>query len=209
MTDSLWSVHVIMPGPSCGHRAHQKVIDEKDVLPYVQPAGACHCFLQFLVLSSSIEASGPCPGPHIGNYYSTYSDDLSPLSSFRSLPANLFALTQPNGDVILHYGGGEEADFDVIGMVIGTCLEVPSGFPKSVPALPDMMLVLIDIIVDLVFHISVDGSSWVPSMSRSFRPPSKRVRSSTTFWLCLPRTSSLSQYSSRDQPDAFVRRQQS
>jgi hypothetical protein len=59
-----------------------------------------------------------------------YSEDITPLHDFKSLPENLFAVSEPNGDILLQYADGEEAQFDVIGMVIGSCLEVPPGFPK-------------------------------------------------------------------------------
>ena len=77
-----------------------------------------------------IEMLAFCAAPRIGSYYLAYSDDLTPLQNFKSLPADLFAMPQSNGDIGLHYLNGEEAQFDVIGMVISSCLEAPPGFPK-------------------------------------------------------------------------------
>lgn len=70
--------------------------------------------------------------PHIGHYYSVYAEELNALHEFKSLPENLFAVPQGNGDIFLCYADGQEAEFDVIGMVIALCLEPPAGFPKYV-----------------------------------------------------------------------------
>jgi len=72
-----------------------------------------------------------CTADHIGSLYSVYSSELCPLSEFKSLPDNLFPITQPNGDIGLYSSDGQESSFDVIGMIISSCLDPPSGFPKS------------------------------------------------------------------------------
>lgn len=59
-----------------------------------------------------------------------YSEELCPLANFQTIPDNLIASPLPNGDIILRYTEGEEATFDIIGVVIGSCLEVPPGFSK-------------------------------------------------------------------------------
>jgi len=56
-----------------------------------------------------------------------------PLADFKALPENLYAIPQPNGDVFLRYSSGEEAEFDVIGIVVAKCLDAPPGFSKYVP----------------------------------------------------------------------------
>ena len=68
--------------------------------------------------------------PDIRHYYSLYSEGITPLAKFKSLPEDLFAVAQSNDDIFLQYSNGEEAQFDVIGMIIGSCLEVPPGFSK-------------------------------------------------------------------------------
>ena len=72
----------------------------------------------------------PRSAPHVTECYASQSEDFVPLSNFKTLPKDLFAVPQPNGDIFLRYSNGQEAQFDVIGMVIGLCLEVPPGFPK-------------------------------------------------------------------------------
>lgn len=67
---------------------------------------------------------------HINLCYSKYKDDLVPLADFKKLPEDLFAVPEPNGDIFLRYSSGEEAQFDVIGVVVGKCLEPPPGYSK-------------------------------------------------------------------------------
>lgn len=74
-----------------------------------------------------------CAADHIGSLYSVYSNELCPLADFKSLPDDLFAVAQPNGDISLYCSNGQESSFDVIGMIISSCLDPPPGFPKSVP----------------------------------------------------------------------------
>lgn len=78
-----------------------------------------------------------CQGPtdlfaaaHIGPYYSAYSQEIVPLCDFKSLPDDLSAVPQANGDIVLRYSNGQEATFDVIGVIIGSCLEAPTAFAK-------------------------------------------------------------------------------
>jgi hypothetical protein len=72
------------------------------------------------------------PALDIGSHYSTLSDDLSPLARFTVVPNDLLPVPQPNGDIHLCYPDMQEATFDIIGVIIGSCLEAPLGFPKSV-----------------------------------------------------------------------------
>ena len=113
-----------MPGPIRTPHAERMVIEEKDVLPYVKKAG------QFPMPLSNTNAHPSYAASDIGQYYSIYSDELISLANFNPLPESLSAVPQPNGDIFLRYSNGEEAHFDVIGMVVGSCLEVPPGFSK-------------------------------------------------------------------------------
>jgi len=73
-----------------------------------------------------------CAADHISSLYSVYSNELCPLADFKSLPDDLFAVAQPNGDIGLYCSDGQESLFDVIGMIISSCLDPPPGFPKLV-----------------------------------------------------------------------------
>lgn len=61
-----------------------------------------------------------------------YSQDLRPLSDFTSVPDDLKAVLQSNGDIALRLPDGQEPLFDVIAVIIGSCLEAPPGFSKYV-----------------------------------------------------------------------------
>lgn len=65
----------------------------------------------------------------IASCYTTYEEDISPLANFTNME-DLVTVTMPNGDVILRNAQGIEASFDVIGVVVSSCLEAPSRFPK-------------------------------------------------------------------------------
>ena len=81
--------------PLRGHRSHSKNINEADILRYARTAGA------FSVVVLMLYESLHFTGPHIGPYYSQYSDDLRPLSNFTSVPEDLIAVSQTNGDIAL------------------------------------------------------------------------------------------------------------
>ncbi|KAF9779572.1 hypothetical protein BJ322DRAFT_1113370 [Thelephora terrestris] len=92
-------------------RSQRKTVDDGDVVPYLAATGA-----------------------DIGRCYATYVDELRPLSDFDGGPVGLTAATLSNGDVVLETSDHQEASFDVIGVVVGSCLEAPPGFSKT--ALP-------------------------------------------------------------------------
>ena len=105
-------------------RSQQKVIDEVDVLPYVRENGKVSQWSLDLCTTQSFTAA------HITPCYSFYSKELCPLSAFKEVPDGLAAVAQPNGDIILCMQDNKEASFDVIGVVLNSCLNVPPGFPK-------------------------------------------------------------------------------
>lgn len=99
-------------------------IDEADVIPFARQLSAyCHA----LFIPTNLLAV-----PHIDPYYTAYADHLRPLASFSTVPDNLFAFHEPNGDISLRYSDSEEASFDVIGVIVGFHLDPPVGFPKCV-----------------------------------------------------------------------------
>lgn len=74
----------------------------------------------------------PTKAEHIDACYTTYSDELCPLANFTAIPEDLVVETQPNGDMALCDSAGHEPTFDVVGVVVDSCLEAPVGFPKFV-----------------------------------------------------------------------------
>lgn len=70
--------------------------------------------------------------PQIALYNSDYSSILCPLANFKVLPENLFAIPLPNGDISLRYSDGQEAFFDVVGVIVATNLVAPVGLAKCV-----------------------------------------------------------------------------
>ena len=72
---------ITMPGLSRNHRAQHKTVDEEDILPLVQNLSVLAFLLQlFCCHLTSVLASD------ISSSYSTYSDELTPLGSFKILP---------------------------------------------------------------------------------------------------------------------------
>lgn len=69
----------------------------------------------------------------ITSYNYECADGLHPLADFTTLPEDLFAIPLANGDIALRYSGGEEAAFDVIGVIIGCTLESSPGHARYVP----------------------------------------------------------------------------
>ena len=65
----------------------------------------------------------------IGSCYSTYAGDICPLADFTTVK-DLVPATMSNGDIILKDLQGSEASFDVIGVVVASCLEAPLRFAK-------------------------------------------------------------------------------
>ena len=67
---------------------------------------------------------------HINDCYLAYADELSPLADFKVVPDSLHMTFLANGDIILCYPDGQEANFDVIGVIVGCCLDAPTRFSK-------------------------------------------------------------------------------
>ena len=63
-------------------------------------------------------------------YYALFSEHLRPLSEFKTIPEYVTTVSLPNGDIGLQLPDGQEATFDVIVVVIGSCLQAPPGYPK-------------------------------------------------------------------------------
>lgn len=123
-----------MPPTYRGKRALCTKIGEADVLPYVAKAGTVPSRIQHPILLI------PKAAPHINSCYSTYSSDLTPLADFKTPPHDLVAVPLPNGDITLRNSAGHEATFDVLGVIVDSCLEAPSGFPKYATIIPIQML---------------------------------------------------------------------
>jgi hypothetical protein len=66
----------------------------------------------------------------LGCYYALYSDELKPLCDFQTVPDDMKTNALSNGDVALQMANGEEAVFDVIAVVVDSCLEPPPGYAK-------------------------------------------------------------------------------
>ena len=64
------------------------------------------------------------------------SNDFNPLWNFSTIPDGLSAVPRSNGDVLLLLADGSEPHFDVVGVVVGSCLETPPGYPKCVSRQP-------------------------------------------------------------------------
>ena len=43
---------------------------------------------------------------------------MDPLSAATQVPADLSAVTEPNGDIYLRFSDGREAEFGVIGVIV-------------------------------------------------------------------------------------------
>jgi len=56
--------------------------------------------------------------------------DVAVLSAAKTIPPNLSAVAEPNGDIYLRYSGGEEAEFAVIGVVCGESVVPPATFSR-------------------------------------------------------------------------------
>jgi hypothetical protein len=115
----------IMPPPSRAQRSSLNRFNESDIIPYVRKAGPCFCSTPGPMTNSTTAA-------HIETCYSAYSNELCPLASFKVIPDSLFAVPLSNGDIILRPLDGPEATFDIIGVVVSSCLEPPPGFSKLV-----------------------------------------------------------------------------
>lgn len=63
-------------------------------------------------------------------YYSMLSGLLCPLSSFNSIPEHVTKTTHPDGCIGLQTSDGKEAVFNVIGVVVNSCLQAPPGYPR-------------------------------------------------------------------------------
>lgn len=59
---------------------------------------------------------------------------MCPLADFKTLPEDLLAVPLPNGDIALRYPDGQEASFNVIGVIVGCTLDMPPTHSKSVGA---------------------------------------------------------------------------
>jgi hypothetical protein len=113
--------------PIRGQRVQQKGINESSILPFVRATGK-----NYMIVCVLLYNTHPFSAPHIGSYYSQFVDHLRPLSNCTSVPDDLIAVSQFNGDISLRTPGGEEATFDVIAVNIDSCLEAPPGFSKCV-----------------------------------------------------------------------------
>ena len=68
--------------------------------------------------------------PDVGGCYGAYFDELIPLANFETLPDSLLALPLSNGDIALFGTDGQEAVFDVVGVVLALSLETPPNYAK-------------------------------------------------------------------------------
>ena len=67
---------------------------------------------------------------NFGIFYSKISRHMCPLAEFNYIPQYLVTTTLPRGSVGLKMSNGQEAAFDVIGVVIAACLQAPPGYPR-------------------------------------------------------------------------------
>lgn len=111
-----------MPLPSRVHRPSRSKLDDTDVIPYVHRAGV-------FTIPSFKTTNFPSAG-HIESCYNIYSNELTPLADFKTIPKDLVALPLSNGDIALCNSDLQEVSFDIIAVIVGLCLDAPAGFPK-------------------------------------------------------------------------------
>lgn len=96
-----------------------------DIVPYVRSAGV-FTHVRIEDNANSLEAD------EIASFYTQYSHVLDPLSNCVDVPKGLVVEPLASGDMVLRKPDRNEAEFDLIAMVVGKCLEAPHRFAKFV-----------------------------------------------------------------------------
>lgn len=114
------------------HNRSQTTVEDDDIVAMMGMTSTSFIpsFVILFRLTVPPVSSDCPPGASVLRYNNMLADQTCLLSSATQIPANLAAVTEPNGDIYLRYADGEEAEFAVIGVICGECLVAPSTFSK-------------------------------------------------------------------------------